>query len=171
MTQSQDFADAIHARVVSLAGDLCELVTDLDKKAALVAVQARMVELYTVTSDPTADKDHFNELVHEPISWEEATDALDKEPGVHKSMHACAIEMLTSIARHHGGATAKPYKYWGEHIMPIERQAAIIHASHELLEDQMVGYMWDLKKTANEYVQRTMEIEAKESLIAAKESK
>lgn len=171
MTQSQDFADAIHARIVSLASELTQLITDLDKKAALTAVQARMVELYTVTSDPDADEDHFNELVHERISWEEATDALDKEPGVHKQLHASAIEMLSTIARHHGGPFAKPYEYWGEHIMPIERQAAIINASHDLLEDQMVAYVWGLKKTANEYVQRTMEIEAKESLIAAKESK
>lgn len=163
MTQAEDFANKVHDRVVSLASELTQLITDLDKKAALMAVQTRMIELYTVTSDPTADEDHFNELVHERISWEEATDALDREPGVHKQLHASAIEMLSLIAQHHGGPFAKPYEYWGEHIMPIERQAAIIHASHDLLEDQMVAYVWGLKKTANEYVQRTMEIESKES--------
>lgn len=163
MTQSEDFADAVHKRVVALASELTQLIIDLDKKAALSAVQTRMVELYTVTSDPNADQDHFTELVHERICWEEATEALDREPGVHKEMHASAIEMLRLIARHHGGSFAKPYEFWGEDIMPIERQGAIINASDELLEDQMVAYMWGLKKTANEYVQRTMEIESKES--------
>lgn len=163
MTQAEDFADALHARVVSIAGDLTELIIALDKKAAVTAVQTRMIELYTVTSDPDADEDHFNDLMHEPISWEEATEALNREPGVHTQMHAAAIEMLTSIARHHGGQFAKPYEYWGDHIMPIDREAAIINAANDLLEDERVAFVWGLKKTANEYVKRTMEIESKES--------